>query len=123
MPADTITVARFLVNLGLTCTFTTRNNYLSAIIALHKFFGHVSNFRDSFILQLVLKGLARTLGKEVSQKVGLSPQQLLKIHARLDFSELNVVTKWAAIILSFRSLLRKANIVPSTYKDMGMVIL
>lgn len=112
-----------MVNLALTCTFSTCNNYLSAIIGLQRFFGHSPQLRESFFIQLILKGLGRNLGKEVNQKKGLTPTQLLDIYHKLDFADVNILTKWSAIILAFRTLLRKSNIVPSTYKDLGMVLM
>lgn len=123
VPAETLTVARFIVNLGLTCVFSTCNNYVSAIVSLQRFFGYDPQLRESFLIQLVLKGLGRNLGKQVNQKIGLTPEQLLDIYKKLDFDNVNVLTKWAAIILAFRSLLRKSNIVPTTYKDQSMVLM
>lgn len=122
VPALTLTVARFLVHLGSTCTYNTCNNYLSAIISLHKFMGQDGNFRDSYIITLVLKGLGRRLGKQVNQKIGLSPQNLMDMYSNLDCSLVNNITEWTAIVLSFRTLLRKSNLVQSTYKDPGSVI-
>lgn len=123
MPADILTVARFLVNRGTTCCYSTCNNDLSAIVMLHKFFGHETSFRDSFIIGLVMKGLARYIGKQVSQKVGLTPEDFMAIYYKLDLSDVNNITKWSALMLSFRSLLRKSNIVPTTLQDTGMVLL
>lgn len=122
LPGDVITIARFLVYLGNTCKYTTCNNYLSAVITLHKFFGFTPHFRESFVLQLVLKGLGRRLGKAVDQKIGLNPSQLISIFDVLDLSDVNVITKWAALILSFRTLLRKSNIVQNSYKELGSVV-
>lgn len=122
LPADVTTVARFLVHLARTCVFSTCNNYLSAIVSLHKFFGHEKSFREFFLIQLVLKGLGRRLGKSVSQKVGLTPTELCKMYIHIDLSEVNAITQWAALILSFRTLLRKSNIVPTVYDKYEMVI-
>lgn len=62
IPASVITIVRFIIHLGSTCDFSTCNNYLSGIITLHKFMGHQSDFRDYFVIKLVLKGLAKRLG-------------------------------------------------------------
>lgn len=123
VPGDIITVARFLIHLASSCKYTTCNNYLSSIVGLHKFFGADSSFRESFVIQLVMKGLGRRLGKNVSQKIGLSPRQMIDIHNKLDFSEVNDITKWTALVLAFRTLLRKSNIVQTTYKDDSMIVL
>lgn len=123
LPAETLTVARFLVHIGTKCAYTTCNNYLSAVVMLHKFFDHESNFRESFVINLVMKGLGRKLGKAVSQKKGLTPTELLSIYHKLDLEQVNTITKWSALILAFRSLLRKSNIVQTSLDDTGMVIL
>lgn len=122
VPAEVSTVARFLVNLAKTCVFSTCNNYLSSIITLHKFLGFERSFRDYFVISMVMQGLGRHLGKTVSQKVGMSPQDFVKIHARLDFSDVNVITMWGALMLAFRSLLRKSNIVQTVSGNMDMVL-
>lgn len=122
MPADVSTVARFLVNTAKTCVYSTCNNYLSAIISLHRFFGHDRSFRDYFVINLVMKGLGRHLGKAVSQKRGLSPDQLCEIYSHLDVSSINTITMWTALILSFRSLLRKSNLVQTVSGKLDMVL-
>lgn len=105
------------------CAYSTCNNDLSAIIMLHKFFGFETSFRESFVITLVMKGLARIIGKQVSQKVGLAPEDFIAIYDKLDLSDLNNITKWSALMLAFRSLLRKSNIVQTNLKETGMVIL
>lgn len=88
IPGEVLSVARFLVNLGLTSKYSTCNNYLSAIIALHKFFGYPGDFRQSFVVQMIMKGLGRRLGKHVDQKIGLSPTQLILLYRGLDYQTL-----------------------------------
>lgn len=122
VPATTLTVARFLIHLAASCVYSTCNNYLSSIVVLHKFMGENGGFRESYLITLVLKGLARRLGKQVNQKIGLSPDQLLSMYNTIDFSSVNDITMWTAIILSFRTLLRKSNLVQTTYKDPGLVV-
>lgn len=122
VPADSWTADRFLVNQAKTCAYSTCNNYLSAVITLHRFFGHDRPFREYFVINMVLKGLSRHLGKEVNQKIGLTPLQLCNIYDLLDLSDINVITKWASLMLSFRSLLRKSNIVQTVSGKMDMVI-
>lgn len=71
---------------------------------------------------MILKGLARHLGKEVKQKVGLTTAQFLQMYKLVDFSVLNNISLWAAMILCFRSLLRKSNVVPDNPKALDMVL-
>ena len=115
VPADSHTIARFLVYLARSVKYVTINNYVSAINKLHDYYGYHVNFRDIFIVKLVLSGHKRQMGDEVTQKIPLSTAQLLDMYKLLDLSDDLSQAMWCAIILSFRSLLRKLNFVPSTY--------
>ena len=121
MPADIRTIARFLVYLGRTCKYSTVNNYLSAVVALHKWYGYVPEFRESFLLKMVLKGLKSTLGDNVTQMRLLTMSQMVEMYARVVKSNSDRLM-WAALMLSFRSLLRKSNIVPDTELDKHHVL-
>ena len=121
LPADVQTVVRFLVYLARTCKYSTVNNYLSAVISLHNFYGYSAAFRDSFLVKLVMKGLKSQLGDHVTQMKPLTIQQLSDIHSQCVLTEYDVII-WSVIILSFRSLLRKSNLVPDSPTKMGHVI-
>ena len=123
LPATHHTVARFLVFQSRTSKYSTVNNYVSAINKLHQFYGHNVNFRESFLVKLTLAGIKRQLGDFVHQKIPLTPEQLKAIYDQLDMSDASVSTMWCAIILSFRTLLRKSNIVPETLTNYGHVLL
>ena len=112
LPAEPRTVARFLVFQARTTRYVTVNNYLSAINRLHAFYGHQINFREYFIIKLVMAGIKRQLGDFSRQKIPLTPEQMQGIYATLDVSDDTVKAMWCALMLSFRSLLRKSNIVP-----------
>ena len=114
IPAEPQTIARFVVFLARSVKYITINNYVSAINRLHDYYGHHINFRDYFLIKLVLMGLKRQLGDNSIQKLPLTPQQLLQIHSHLDLSNRNTLAMWCAIVLSFRTLLRKSNIVPDS---------
>ena len=114
LPSLNNTVARFLVFLARTCKYSMVNNYLSAINRLHLFYGYDIDFRQSFVIKLVLSGIKRQLGDCSIQKIPLTPQQMLKIYALLNLTDESVATMWAALMFSFRSLLRKSNVVPDS---------
>ena len=122
MPASHNTVARFMVFLARTCKYSTVNNYMSAVTRLHEFYGHDMDFRGSFLLKLVMAGIKRQLGDAVSQKMPLTPSQMRDIYAHLDMTDWNVATMWAALIFSFRTLLRKSNIVPDSLSSQNHVV-
>lgn len=114
LPASYLTVARFMTYLARFCKFTTINNYLSSIIVLHKYHGHPAGFRETFYMQLVIKGLKRILGDEPRQSIPLTPEQLLACHKTVALKSTLEVACWAAVVLCFRTLLRKSNVLPDT---------
>ena len=121
MPASHETVTRFLVFLARTCKFSTVNNYSSAVNRLHLFYGYKIDFRDSFLIKLVLAGIKRQLGDFSAQK-NSSPLQMLCIYKLLDMSDIRIATMWCALMFSFRTLLRKSNVVPDTLEGIGHVV-
>lgn len=123
VPAEKLTIARFLVHLGTSCCYSTCNNYLSAVISLHKFTGFDCDARQNYVIRLVLLGLGRRLGKQVNQKIGLKPSDLYSIFLKLSFQDINVLTMWAALIMSFCTLLRKSNLVQDKLNDQGAVVM
>lgn len=81
MPADLSTIVRFMAYLeSLGYAYVTINNYLSAIIVLHKFYGMEQSFRDTFLIQTMLSGLKRRLGSCSTPKAPLSIEQLNHIY-------------------------------------------
>ena len=122
LPADTHTVARFLIWQSRSSKYSTCNNYLSAINVLHRFYGFDIDFREFFLIKLVMKGLKSILGDHVKQKRPFSVEELQRMFERLDFSSENEMLCWAVIILSFRTLLRKSNLVPTSISDMAHVL-
>ena len=116
-PAEILTIARFLIYLSRTCKYSTINNYLSAIIKLHEYYGCEQSFRDSFVLKMLLNGLKNQLGTHVKQKKSLSIQELCLMFGQVDKKDLNQITLWSAIIFSFRTMLRKCNVVPDGTGD------
>lgn len=119
LPASDRTVVRFLMFQSESSTFNTVNNYLSAICALHKFYGYQTDFRDSYMIKMFLSGIARILGKKVKQKLPISIEHLFLIYKKLDLSDPNTITMWCAMVLCFRSLLRKSNVVPEEESFLG----
>ena len=104
------------------CKYSTVNNYLSAINRLHLFYGHEIDFRQSFIIKLVLAGIKRQLGDLTVQKIPLTPNQMLQIYGLLDLTNESISTMWAALMFSFRTLLCKSNMVPDTLTGNSHVV-
>lgn len=116
LPADVLTVCRFLVVLGQTCKFATVTNYLSAINVLHRYYGHEIDFRLYFLVKLILSGLRRILGGESVPKDPLTPEQLKLMYMHLNHTPWDELC-WLSLMFSFRTLLRKSNFLPDGSKS------
>ena len=121
LPSDIRTIVRFLVYLARDCKYSTVNNYLSAVISLHRFYGYDVQFRESFLVKLVLRGLKARLGDHRVQMQLLTVEQLKRIYELCVVTPLDHVL-WTIVILSFRSLLRKSNLVPDSGSSLGHVL-
>ena len=91
LPATAQTIVRFLVYLARDCKFSTINNYLSAVISLHKFYGYNPTFRETFLVKLVMKGLKSQLGDFKQQMQPLTVVQLKQIHRLVVKDELDMI--------------------------------
>lgn len=114
VPAFARTVARFLMYKAESSKFSTINNYLSAITVLHKCYGYDPMFRDNFMIILLLDGLRARLGTGVTQKIPLTPEELIKIHRLIPRDDELGQTYWAIVVFCFRTILRKSNVIPES---------
>lgn len=117
LPASTLTVARFITYLARTCKFSTINNYLSSVIVLHKYYGHPAEFRNTFYIQLVVRGLCRILGDTLCQSIPLSLEQLLACYNTINHGNTEELASWGAVTFGFHTLLRKSNVLPELLKQ------
>ena len=122
LPASPETVARFLVWQSRSSKYSTCNNYLSAINVLHRYYGYELDFRESFLIKLVLKGLKSTLGDQSSQMRPFTVEELSKMFERLDMSSEREMVLWTIVIFSFRTSLRKSNLIPTSLADTDHVV-
>lgn len=111
LPASLSTVVRFLAFLE-SCGFKygTINNYVSSLVVLHKFYGVDSGFRESYLIQTAMAGLKKRIGCLTSPRLPLTVEQLSDIYLNYPRSMLGDCC-WLAVLISFRTLLRKSNVV------------
>ena len=74
-----------------------------------------------YLVKLVMKGLKSQLGDQRVQMQPLTADQLRNMYAMAILTP-DDVTIWGAVILSFRSLLRKSNIVPDGETNLRHVL-
>lgn len=112
LPVEITSVVRFLAFLEARgYKFNTINNYLSAVINLQKFYGFFCDIRSTFLMQMVISGLKNRLGNSTIPKRPLDVNQLHLIYLLYHRSPINDAC-WLALIICFRTLLRKSNVVP-----------
>lgn len=61
---------------------------------------------------MVLDGLKHILGQAVNQKASLEVEQLLKMYNHVQHDNTREMVMWCCIVISFRTLLRKSNLLP-----------
>lgn len=114
IPVELSTVVRFMAFLEARgYKYSTINNYLSAVISLQKFYGMDCQLRSCFLIQMVLAGLRNRLGNCSTPKRPLSINQLQMMYNLFPKNNLNMVC-WLAVIICFRTLLRKSNVLPDS---------
>lgn len=116
LPADVLTISRFLVHLGQTSKFSTVTNYLSAVNNIHRYYGYDVDFRGYYIVKLILAGLKRILGGQCIPKDPLTPSQLRMMYL-CSGNTVKDELCWLSLIFSFRTLLRKSNLLPDGSKS------
>lgn len=113
LPAELTTIVRFLAYLEfLQFKYVTINNYLSSVVVLHKFYGLESQIRETYLIQTLMSGLRNRLGNTSTPRLPLTTHQLQTMFEIYPRNELNDCC-WLAVVICFRTLLRKSNVLPS----------
>ena len=95
--------------------YSSIENYLSAVFSLHKIHGvpHISP--SCFSLHMVKQGVKRTIGAFIKQAPPLTIRDLHRIHAVLNLNNPSDLVFWTTMVVGFRGLLRKCNLVEIGY--------
>ena len=116
-PITPQTVCRFLVHIGDELTYTTLNNYVSALNVLGRFSQGSFDLRHDYGVQLLLRGFRRLKGDSSKPKDPLMPSDLKKMFCFVDLSDQAQLVMWLIILLAFRTLLRKCHFLCSSDDD------
>jgi hypothetical protein len=114
VPATTTTICRYVAMLSRTLKYTSIKQYINIIRLLHLEWGLQNPLDNNFQLANVLKGVRRQLGQTVNRKLPITPELLRQILAVLQIDNLTDASFWAACLVSFYGLLRRANVMPPT---------
>ena len=111
IPVTPQTVCRFLVSVGDNLSYTTINNYVSALNSLGKHFDGSFDLRLDYGVSLLLRGFKRLKGDETHKKDPLLPSDLRALAAVVNLDDTSEFTVWLIVLLAFRTLLRKSHFV------------
>ena len=116
LPATPVVVCLYVTDLTKTVCYQTIKQYVSGVWSLHKYLGYDHPDPTFFIIQSTLQGAKRLLGAATNPALPLSPQDLCAIFYTLDMSSVVDRKFWAALVLSFRCLLRVSHLVSSPHQ-------
>lgn len=116
LPVTPINACRFMYECAGHLCYSSINNYLSGLNVLSKLNGG-EDLRKDFGVSLMLKGLQRILGSEVTPKAPLLPEDLIAIFQEVNLSDRLELSVWVGVVFCFRSLLRKSHIFPTKDND------
>ena len=115
VPTDLKLLCRYVVYLTKTLKYVSIQNYVSAVLSLNLFYGHdVRHIRSEFEFCMTMAGIKRLLGDPTPPRPTLTVAQLLAMSDQVDLKDPKELCMWAALVVGFRSLLRKSNLVPDT---------
>ena len=115
VPASVETVCRYAALLARSLKFSSVRQYLNIIRLLHLEVGEI-NPLHCYLVQSMLKGLRRQLGDRVIRKLPISPSLLLNILSSLNLDNVLHSAVWAAGLLMFFCMLRRANVLVSSFR-------
>lgn len=107
-------LCEFAAYLARSLSFSSVKQYLNIVRIIHLENGFENPLNDNFELQLVLRGIRRSLGDAVSRKAPITPSILRDVHAAIDHATTLDSSVWAASLVAFFGLLRRSNLVPNT---------
>lgn len=80
--------------------------------------GYTTDKINEFVVNLGLKGLARSKPHMAKQAQAITPEILLQIYTFLDMRKRKDIVYWCLFVFAFFLFARKSNLVPTTYSDL-----
>ena len=117
VPASTQTLTRYAALLARTHKYTSIKQYLNIVRVLHLEWELPNPLQNNYQLSSVLKGIRRSLGDSVNRKEPINPKLLLLILGHLDLKNSKHSAVWCACLLMFFGMLRRSNVMPSSFSQ------
>ena len=116
VPVSQVNLARYSAFLARRLSPNSINKYLNIIRILHLELGFPDPLKENWMLNTVLKGVARLKGLQIHRKLPISPSLLLGIRKRLNLGTLHDSVFWAICLVAFFAFFRKSNLLPPSNK-------
>ena len=113
LPADELSILRFIGHLSKSCIASTIRVYLSAVRSLHIQEGFQDPLTGCLRIRLVLKGLRRIKSSSREPKMPITPLILHFIRGHLDLRKFEDSMLWAACCSAFYGFLRASEFTTS----------
>ena len=84
---------------------------------MHYLLGYSVDHINGFLINLGLRGIARTNPYCIRQAHAITPDHLLQMATFLDFTKPIDLVYWCLFLFAFFLFARKSNLVPSSRKD------
>ena len=94
-------------------TFSSIKQYLNILRIMHLEWDLPNPLAENDHLTSVMRGVRRSIGDQITQKLPLSPDILLRIFSYLDVSDIFDANVWAICLVLFHALLRKSSVLPT----------
>ena len=119
LPASTETLSLFTQFLSRSFKSTQSiKNYVSGVKSLHYLLGYSVDHINDFLINLGIKGIARLNPHSVKQAEPITPDILLKMAAKLNFTCTTDKVFWCLFLFAIFLFARKSNLVPTTKEDL-----
>ena len=120
-PISPVNLSRYVASLARRLAYSSIPGYLNVVRLLHLEFENSNPLVNNWPLTSLLRGIKRSKGNASNKKLPITPQVLLDIHKFLDFQSPTHVVFWAACLVAFFCLLRKASLLPPSIQGFSAV--
>ena len=115
-PITEKSLVRYAAYLASSLSYASIGKYLNIIRIIHRELSLPNPLQDNYALNVVLKGIRKAKGDTTKRKLPITPRILLNIRDQLSMSSPKDIIFWAACLVSFYGLFRKANIAPKSVR-------
>lgn len=116
-PVTNQDLGRYIAHLSSYLCCSSIKNYLSAVRHLHLEAGYGNPMSNNYYIDVLLKGMRRTLGDGSNPKLPITPNILLKILSRIDLNSPRDICFWTLCLVAFFSFFRKSNLLPPSLSE------